>query len=297
MNVFQDIWRDLIEKKLWLVALPLVVLTLAVPMAIGSSDEIADVPVPPPAEVADGGPALNLTATSTTGFARAPRVNNKRLNPFAARTNPSLAKTAEQLGEGADAVIDGGQPGSAGGPSMPSAPGGSGGPPSGERPQEPKAEYETDDLLSVVWHEGDADAKPLEDLRTLTPLPDADEPFLVYVGKTKSGRASFLVSADVKVTGQGACTPSRTDCRTLEMKVGDTAVLELLTKPTGQGGNTEVKLTVSDIERKKVLVNGDGAEANALETRARVAGAKALKSVLDDELIVGALKRQAIRIR
>lgn len=309
MTMLRAIWQDLIEKKLWLVAVPLVVMIFAVPFALGRTAE-PDAPVPPaPPAIADSGPSLALTSSDTTGFARAPRVNKKALNPFGRRDGDAgLKKLAAKLGSAADAVAEkgAGGGGSTGGGGTP-APSDPNPPKPPSQPKEPKPEYENDDLLSFLYQEDAGEPMEMEDVRTLTPLPDADVPFLVYVGKTADGKASFLVSAEVKVSGQGACTPSKADCRTLEMAIGETTNFELLTKKNGEGTNVIAKLTVTDLVRGKVLVNGDAEESTSNDGAAdsgglddaatRAIGARALKSVLDDEKVLASLQRQKIKIR
>lgn len=300
MSIVKDILQDLKETKLWTVALGLVVLIAVFPMMLAKPGEAPAGPAMPTAGVTDDeGPTLALTRASKTGFDRPPRVNDQRLDPFADRGFSSVEKAAKSLGADADAVIagDGGTDGGGGYDPGSADPGPEPeGPKTPEPDTDPKVETEQDDLLSVLVTEGDEEPKELADLRTLSPLPDLENPFLVYVGKATGNSATFLVSSDVTVasTSDGKCDPSPQDCRTLTLAIGDTAEFTLLLD-----NNRKISVTVIDLETKEVPISGDEETdaAASLEAEARVAGAKALKSVLDDETVVRSLMRQKVKIR
>ncbi len=296
MTIVKDILQDLKDKHLWPVALILVIGIVAAPMLLAKPAEPTTSAAVPPAVADEDGPQVALTRASTTGFARPPRVNDERLDPFASRAKKSSLKDeADKLAGGADDVINGDGGGSSdpgpGGPTDPE-------PDSPEPDTEPEVKTETDDLLSILVTNGsDQDAEPVQvsDIRTLSPLVDKDDPFLVYVGKTSDNRASFLVSADVTVSGDGDCSPSPTDCRTLTLGIGQTAEFTLVSDQS-----KKTSLTVLDIERKAVPIDDGTASSDpavAQAEQARKAGAKALKSVLGDEEVVKALVKQKIKIR
>lgn len=308
MNIFQNILSDLVEKRLWPIAAILVAMLVAVPMTLAKPGEpTSTATVPPPVSDAAEGPELSLTRASTTGFARAPRVNDKRVDPFGARYDEAFGKALKAYLAAADDVIDdslgggtdvGGDTGGGGGGGGTTDPGVDPvvDPPKGEDPgtEDPEIEYEKDDLLTVLVTAGEAEPTEITDIRTLSPLPDTANPFLVYVAKTSDDKASFLVSADVTVTGDGTCAPSPTDCRTLTLGIGDTADFVLLNKD-----NAKVSVTVTDLETKKVAITGDDAteEAAQLESETRAVGAKALKSVIRDEEVLKSLAEQGVKLR
>jgi hypothetical protein len=307
VNFVQDILKDLREKPLLGGgALLLIVLLVAVPMMLSK-------PGPPtvvaslPGNIAEEpvGPELNLTRANTTGFARAPHVNDKELDPFGARIDPKELTRLRKLKAAAEKVATGDSTTNSGGGSV--DPGGvtpvdnndpgTDPTPTTSPDTTPKVKTEQDDLLSILYTSAD-DAAPKEitDIRTLSPLPDADDPFLVYVGRGDNDTATFLVSADAVATGGGGtCLPSLADCRTLTLAEGETENFTLPAKD-----NAKVSITVTDITTKKVPVD-DGTDETAsaarLETRARVIGAKALKSVLDDPAVTDVLIKQHVKIR
>jgi hypothetical protein len=304
MSVLQNIWHDLVEKKLWPVAALLVVLIVAVPVALGKPGEVPAPPSPPTATGIQSGPTLALTATGATGFEHPPQVNKRALDPFASRNNPAADRLRAALKSAVLVVIDGGTPtdNTGGTPTPPdtSTPSTDTGndPSTGDTPAEPTVKTEKDDVLTVLITPEGAEPTEIDDVRTLSPLPDADNPFLVYVGKSGDGKASFLVSSTVTVSGDGVCAPSMADCRTLEMGVGDTA--DFVVKGvdnTGAATVTKVEFTIVDLETKKVKVTGSAARAAKLENKARTVGALALKSVLNDDLVVQSLLRQRVKFR
>ena len=303
MSLINDIISDLGEKRLWPFVALLAAAVVAVPYMISRGGEVEPTAVVQPAGVErEEGPSLVLARANTTGFERPPHVNDKRLDPFAARiSKQALSEAAAKLNAGANDVIDGGSSTDSGG----SSPGGSSNPPSDPEPNtpepdtDPEVQTEQDDLLSILVtnpNDGTSEPKQMSDIRTLSPLTDPENPYLVYVGKTSDDKATFLVSADVTVSGDsdGTCAPSITDCRTLTLGIGETATF---TSVTDQSKKEAV--TVLDIETKEVPIDGteETAVAARLERKARRAGAKALKSVLHDETVVKSLVRQKVKIR
>lgn len=306
MNIFKDIWTDLVDKKLWPVALGLIVLLVAVPMTLGKPSEEAATPVETPTGVtAEEGPQLALTRAATTGFARPPRVNDEQLNPFGERgRSAKLQSTADDLSDAVDDILGTDDPGTS-----ITDPGKTPADPEPSTPEpdtEPPVKTEADDLLSIlVTAPGVEEPLQINDIRTLSPLVDPESPFLVYVGKTSGNEATFLVSADVSVNGDGSCSPTPADCRTLTLGIGQTAEFTYVADSA-----KKVTVTVLDIETKHVPIDdgettaedpsaeGDeSAVAARLTAAKREAGAKALKSVLGDDDVIAELARRKVKIR
>jgi hypothetical protein len=298
MSFIKDIGHDLVEKKLWPFAAILLVLIVAVPMTLAKPGAATISPTLP-TKIAEEeiGPELALTRAVNTGFERAPRVSTTRLDPFGRRSKAKVEKAASQMASAANSVASGDGGGASTSPTTQSTDPGTTTNPSPKPTPVPTVKTEEDDLLSVLFTEEDVPDTPpvaLDDIRTLSPLPDADDPFLVYVGKADADRASFLVSADVTVSGDGECSPSPQDCRTLTLSIGQTAHFVLLSKNA-----KKIAMTMTDMETKRVAVEGtDGAEKAAkLENKGRAVGAKALISVLKDDTVVESLMHQHVKIR
>lgn len=297
MNLVNNILADLREKHLWVPVIALVALIALAPMVLGKpGDPPAQEPVPNLGAQGDTGPELSLSRQVTTGFKLAPKVNKTRIDPFGDRSaepGKALLKEFEDALESATGgdtgtTTTGGTTDSSG--SAPndsgSSDGGKGG--SGDN------ETVTDDLLTILVTEGEGQPEQIEDIRTLSPLPSTDNPFLVYVGKTAGGEASFLVSADVTVEGDGTCDPTPTDCRTLVLAEGQTATFTLKLQD-----NKKVQVSVVAIETKKVDVSGSSAVARAarLEARTRKVGARVLRRAAKDRAVLTSLAEQRIKLR
>ena len=80
MSLVRDLWADLVDKRLWPVAVVLVLALVAIPTLLR---EPAASPVPAPAPVADTGPAHMVSDPSAIAAAR-PRgaVVGEAKNPF-----------------------------------------------------------------------------------------------------------------------------------------------------------------------------------------------------------------------
>ncbi len=301
MKLLNDIFSDLVEKKLWLPAALLVIAIVAVPMQLAKPGDPPPLPPAPSANVtSDAGPSLALTRASKTGFDRAPRVNKSQLDPFAERTDTAakavynaekkklLSALKDLLGGGGSSDSGTGSPGgSSDGGVVPKAP-------EDDPSDTPEPEKtETDDLLSVLVTVGDTTPTQLDEVRTLSPLPDATNPFLVYTGKNSAGAAVFLVSADVQPTGEGQCDPTPENCITLTLAEGQTEDFTLLT-----GGGGTVSITVIGIETKEVTTTGTAARAARLEAKGRKLGAKVVADgIKTNPLLLKSLVDQKIKIR
>ena len=91
-----------------------------------------------------------------------------------------------------------------------------------------------------------------------------ERPFFVYLGVLTDRRtAVFLLSSDVKVSGQAKCKPDTKVCETIEMRAGQTAKL---TVSNDDGSFTQYALTVDDV-RRRGEDSGSGTP-RATETRA-----------------------------
>lgn len=299
MKIVNDIFSDLVEKKLWLPAALLVIAIVAVPMQLSKPGDPPPVPPVPSAAVkGDVGPSLALTRAEKTGFTRAPRVNKSELDPFAERTDTQakavydaemkkMLSALKELSGGSSTDGSSGGGSSDGGGVVPKAP--------EDTSDDEKADEkpEVDDLLSVLVTVGDASPTQLDEVRTLSPLPDASNPFLVYTGKNSAGAAVFLVSADVQPSGEGQCDPSPENCITLTLAEGQTEDFKMLT-----GGTGTVSITVIGIETKEVTTTGTAARAARLEAESRKLGAKVVaKGIKTNPFLLKSLVDQKIEFR
>lgn len=239
MTFVRNLVTDLVEKRLWPIALALVVAIVAIPVALGGGASDSN---PAPRESA--APAGARAAVDAAD----PAVTVSDPVPADRRRSGPVRNPFEQLRGGDDASSGGtsaaaGSSGSAtgapaGGTTAPGAgttiTGGTGGvvptpgtgsPGSGTGSggsARPKGDslgvYRVDLRFGTP-----GELKVLRDVPRLAPLPAADNPFFVFLGVLEDRETLvFLLSSDVTATGDGKCRPSSKSCQTIELKTGDT---------------------------------------------------------------------------
>jgi hypothetical protein len=225
MNAVRGIVRDLVDRRLWPVALLLVAAVVAVPVYLGKSSSndagsapIASAPTTDKASKA----AVTLEDTPADGAGRG-SVRNPFTQlhvPKATTPTPSTtsaSKTADKTAAGSG--------GSSGG----TAPTGSGSGGSTDNTSPSDSNKDPLDVYHLTLRFGKAgNLKTIKDVARLSPLPSADNPFFVFTGVLKDGKtAVFLLSSDADATGDGHCKPSPQSCQTIEVKQGDTEFFDL----------------------------------------------------------------------
>ena len=229
MNAVRGLLRDLVERKLWPIAVLLLAAAVAVPIYLGRP--AADAAVAPIAQEANAAKPSKAAVSIEDQAADDERPGGVR-NPFKqlhvpkAPKAPTTPKTpaADVPSTSGGSGGDGSQP-----PLGPSGSGGSGGT-GGDNPA-PKPAGDPLDVYHLSLRFGRAESAHLttyHDVARLSPLPTADNPFFVYTGVLKDGKtAVFLLSSDATATGDGHCSPSPKSCQTIEVKEGDTEFFDL----------------------------------------------------------------------
>jgi hypothetical protein len=253
MSVVTSTWHQLVQRRLWPVAVVLLVALVAIPVVLARDPEAAEVPAPAPVggtNVDDSLATPVVAEAAAEGGDRRRRVLGVRKDPF----KPAPVKTPEPTTQQATAPNTGGS--STGGsytggsytggsqytgstvtmskpPSFPGI-GGTGAPspipyPTSGQSAPQKKTYPPN---SVIVRFGDAKSDSLERmlLPRLAPLGGSDDetPVLIYMGLTNDGkRAKFLVEASVEVDGDGVCKPHPSSCETVELAVGETEFLDV----------------------------------------------------------------------
>src|SRR3954464_1467950 len=151
------------------------------------------------------------------------------------------------------------------------------------KPKPKKTASPTADDASDTYHVSlrfglnGGELKTLDDVARLSPLPSVTDPFFVYLGvlettgKKPEKRAVFLVSSDATPNGEGACHPTKQDCESVELAVGQTAYFDY-TAPSG--AVTQYQLELKGIHQTAVK---SAAKASAAIARHSVAGAELLQ--------------------
>lgn len=255
MKALRGLLRDLVERRLWPVAVVLLAAAIAVPVYLGRSSSADDqgAALPPVGRQADVGKASRAAVSieePATGDQRPGGVRN----PFRQQHVPRPETPAES-GSPAPAP-SGAAPSTPTGSQVPS--GGTGGPtspPNDTTKPAPQPEADAQDVYHVTVRLGRT-RKALRDLARLSPLPSGDNPVMVYAGVLKDGKtAVFLLASDTKTTGDGTCRPAAKSCESIEVKEGETESFDV----TVNGQPVQYELDVLHVTTSKS--SGDAARA------------------------------------
>jgi hypothetical protein len=310
MSHLRNLIHDLVERRLWPVALLLAVALAAVPVVLGrgGDDATPTAALPTPATGADDATAQNAEVTVDTSVPVVRERPGTKRNPFVAPASARTTTTTEtntQTDEpnvtpnaspdtGAAPTSDSGSASSGSGSSSSGSDssgstgsgstGGSSGSTTTTKPATkpktpaPKAEDVSDTYhVSLRVTVDGGKATTVRDIARLSPLPSVTDPFFVYLGilrttgKNPEKRAVFVVSSDATPNGEGACHPSKQDCETIELTVGQTAFFDY-TAPDGK--LTQYQLELAGIHKTVVHAQAKAAAAFA---RHSVAGADLLR--------------------
>jgi len=261
-NPARALWDELVERRLWPLALALVVALVAVPVVLSKPAKPAT-PIPP-APAATGSPTVAFEPAVTTDGKKSSEIRKNlrhftRKNPFtpqgggggggsadtsgtATPTSVSSAggTTPSTFGPGTAGSTDSsGSSGSAGSTGSTGTTGSSGG-------STQKTFYYHYTVDVSFGKKGEEDDKTLSEFRA---LPNSDSPVLVFMGVKSDGKtAVFLISANASVIGDGKCSPSDTECTFLYMKTKDKETIEAVDTA---GTITDYTLELKDIDVKR----------------------------------------------
>jgi len=234
MRPLRNLLNELVERRLWPVALLLVLALVAVPLLVskpaasteeGTPDAAAPAAAPAAAAAAARAPADTppggepVVSVAQADEPNAPLRGHAK-NPF--RQQHVEADASSAGGSASAGAASGGSDtsGTSGGG------GTGGGTGSGEAPSDAQPTYEYASI-DVRFGRAGHHLRTIEDVPRLTPLPNANHPIVVFLGMRRDReRAVFLVSTDVHVQGLGQCVPSQRDCEAIELRRGDAAFFD-----------------------------------------------------------------------
>lgn len=238
MSLARSIWADLVDKRLWPVALALVVAAVAIPVLLHKQADKATGPSAvhaAPGERIPAGSNISLNADHAQGLLVGGRMHDpfRQLHlPKAVTAGPTSALGPAKASSGASTSSGNSTSSSGGGGGSSGGGGGSGG---GHKKQAA--------TVRVAFGKTGESLKSY-DLAPLTPLSSASDPVLVLLGVQKDGKtAVFLVSSDIAPQGDGHCSPSRSVCTTLSVRAGDTVFID----DAASGGNVQYELDVKRV--------------------------------------------------
>ena len=299
MSFLKNVLHDLVEKRLWPVAIALVVALIAVPIVLGGSSDAGTAGPDAASLPATNGLAnhrdvaradvVSLEEQAAGSVQRAGKVRNPFVQHHQPKPVDQTVTDAVNATKGIAAALGG-----ASAPSTSSGSGSSGSGSSGDstpastpstsKPtqtdtQTTKKDSSAADTYRVKLKFGEAGAeKTYDNVARLTPLPSSDNPFFVYLGlKDDQRTAIFLVDADAVPSGDGTCQPSPESCEQVELKAGETEFFDL---QSGTAGLVQYQLDMVSVEKVKAATTAKAARAHARESRA---GREYLRQVVADD--------------
>ena len=263
MKIFiLDLWHDLREKRLWPVALVLLLGLVAVPVLLAKPFEDPGPPpaattAPPTEEDEDDGELAQVTLGDTQGAGSGSTLGvfdpSDPFRPPAKLTKKDKDEAAAAQGDITAPVPTGGgttdTPSSGGGTTDPGS-GGTGGTGGGTTTTITTYKYVVD-----VTFTANGRTRRIKGLEKLDMLPNEASPLLIFMGVTTEGsNAVFLVDSTLKAAGEGKCKPSASDCAFVYVGAGSEHVF---TKADGDS----YTMRVDEIRKVKVELNGTAAKS------------------------------------
>jgi hypothetical protein len=271
ISPLRALWQDLVERRLWPVAIVLVVALVAVPVLLLKPTKTASPPSPAPAGAGTGSPSLAFQPAVSTEGKKSSEIQKdlhsfKQKNPFtpqgltsagASGAAGSGTATPPATGTAGGTVTSGSSTG--GGSSSNGSSTGSSGTGTGSPTRSQTKTFYWHYTVDVRFGKTDKKDKTLTEFRA---LPGSNNPVLVFMGVKSDGKtAVFLVSAKATTSGDGKCAPSDTECTFLYMKKHDKQTIEAV---DAKGGITDYPL-----ELKSVNVKQTSAPAKAKSSKSR----------------------------
>ncbi len=286
MSFFNSIWADLVEKRLWPIAVALVIALIAIPLVItGKKSDAADqilaglpmtTATPAPGKLgptALSAPQVKLLQGTKRHATSSPR------DPF---SQPKAPVVIVKPLDTAPVPAGGGSPT----PTTTAAPTPYVPPTTSTKPKTPK-KADDPSLYKVSLRVGQSgNLKTHASVERLSPLPSVTDPFFVFMGVLDDGKtAVFLLSSDAKATGDGHCKPTPQNCQTVEMKAQDIEFFDVTSAdPTAPPTQYELDLT-------KIIKSSTS--TGAISTRAVTAQARSGARVVNAARAHGAAAQLA----
>ncbi len=245
MNAVTSIWRQLLRRRLWPVAILLVAALAAVPVLLAREPEVPVLPADPGSATiskADDTIAEPVVAEVTPeDRSRRRRVLGAVKDPF----RPAPVKKPKAKKAAADDAPEAEKPDTPpadSGSGSGSSSGGGVTTPADTEPA-PEKRYYSAGTIIVRFGESSQDTLERFAIKKLGPVPNDEFPLLVYMGLTKDGKkAKFLVDAAIEVDGDGTCKPHPASCETIELSVGETEFLDVIDPEAEEDATDEERI-------------------------------------------------------
>jgi hypothetical protein len=269
IDPIKSIWSDLREKRLWPVAVVMLIAIVAIPTVLAKS---ATTPAPTGdtaiAETAGKTSILALDSESAEASGTGSSLDVFAPDdPFAPpRASVRELETVDATAAGADEIVD-----------VNVGDGGGGG--GGEIDETvdielpaPRSETKTETtsyeyVADISFWQGER-RRQIKGLRKLDMLPNESAPLLIFMGaQGDGGNATFLVDSTLTTAGEGDCRPSPGNCAFVDVGPGAEHVF------TTEEGES-FRLRVEEIRRVKVKA---GASASSPTAHSSIGGRSAAR--------------------
>ena len=294
MKIFViDLWHDLKEKRLWPVAVVLLVALVAVPVLLAKpADEpsapapVATAPAPEPellkqlAKVRLGedepGDGSTLGVFNPDNPFTPPKGAIKKQSDESSDAGPSSGSSdsgAPSTGGGTDGGSGGGATPTEPGPT----PGGTPAPNGGGGTTTTTYKYVVD-----LTYSANGRTRRIKGMEKLDMLPSQSSPLLIFMGVTPKGSdAVFLVDSTLKAAGEGRCKPSGAECAFAYIGAGSEHVF------SEEDGDTYT-IRIDEIRKVKVGAGANSAKAKGAKAHAAVGPNRRFVPPLVADLVVEA---------
>jgi hypothetical protein len=313
MNTLKGIVTDLRQRRLWPVALALVLALVAVPVLLhkrASSTPVAQLPATgAPASLSTSGPAVTVEGTPNQTHLKGkgrdpftPQGSTAKPSTGSAPTtsSTSTAGSTGSAGSAAGSLAGGstdstGSTGSTGAGAGASGGAGSGGstvtplPPTSPEPtplptghsHPAPAGLQADETyrvtLAITTPTGGLNR--IDPVERLTVLPSKSEPLLVELGVLKGGdRVLFAVQPGTVVHGPGKCTPGAIDCEVLSLGANQVESVSVQT-PTGESPVAQFAVTAIGTDKHGSRSAADKARRQVSEAGSQLLSKSTLKAL------------------
>jgi len=300
LNPLRSIARDLVDKRLWPVAVLLLAALVAMPFDIGSGSDSAPTsasapvtPVTPVAPAVAGAPGyealVTLAGPAVTGKDNRPgTLDDPFYDPPAVDAGvPGVAPGGAAPGGAAPGGAA--SAGAAGGGGVAAATGAGGfatGPPASSDPPDhttpPRPAGPAYQRTEARWYDTSGGApRPLV---RLTPLGGDVDTAAMYLGVTKSGgtHAVFLLGPGATSEGEALCVDG-TDCRVIGLKAGQTQLVTV--KPADGSEERQYSLEVTAVR----TIAADAATARTMRLKVHAEGRDVMRAMWQDAATAAAL--------
>ena len=227
MSPVQNVWRQLVQRRLLPVAVLLLAALVAIPLILANQPEPAAAPAVAPLSGEDALATQPIVALADADDRSKRRhVLGTAKNPFAL-PEPVVAPPAAESGATIVAPSTA-EPAPLAPSSLgSSSPGGSYSPAPATPVPQGDSVGETYTMHEPTVRFGEVSGDPARaTLRRLQPVPSADVPVLLNLGVLKDGKtAVFLLGRGVSAAGDGECEPTPEQCYTTRLKAGQTDVI------------------------------------------------------------------------